>query len=444
MSTDIGTGSESIELRYFIITFIVLCVSYLLLFWKKKGNLPPGPRPLPIVGNLHQINTKDLVKSIDDLSKKFGSVFTIYLGPRPSVVLYGYKAVKEALVDQADSFSGRGQFPAVQRFTQGNGIAFSNGEKWKVLRRFALTTLRNFGMGKKSVEERIQEEAHFLLKELRKTKHSLVYEDINNYAVPVITCTYALDHAFVYFQSFLQILLASTSETAVLINSCWRDNSIFGLNWVFWAFYKNERSAHRKLDPGLGSRVGGGRRDPSQARSPRHLIDCQLVHLQNLCSGQTNQEPANSVNMSGFVVHSHFVLIMAVEALSGVMRRSVTSTRHPLKKKKVHQEIDKVIGRNRCPTIDDRSRMPYTDAVIHEIQRFTNIIPLSLPHCVTEDTNFRGFVLPKGTGVIPVLASVHADPEKYKEPQNFNPQNFLDENNRFMSNSAFMPFSTGS
>lgn len=60
----------------------------------------------------------------------------------------------------------------------------------------------------------------------------------------------------------------------------------------------------------------------------------------------------------------------------------------------VHEEIDSVIG-GRQPMVEDRKNLPYTEAVVHEIQRLANIVPMSLPHSTSCDVNFNGFFIKK-------------------------------------------------
>jgi hypothetical protein len=62
---------------------------------------------------------------------------------------------------------------------------------------------------------------------------------------------------------------------------------------------------------------------------------------------------------------------------------------------RVQKEIKEVIGSHRPPALDDRNKMPYTEAVIHEIQRFSDLLPIGVPHMVIQDTAFRGHIIPK-------------------------------------------------
>uniref|UniRef100_A0A8D2HVX9 Uncharacterized protein n=1 Tax=Urocitellus parryii TaxID=9999 RepID=A0A8D2HVX9_UROPR len=109
---------------------------------------------------------------------------------------------------------------------------------------------------------------------------------------------------------------------------------------------------------------------------------------------------------------------------------------------KVCDEITKVVGLAQ-PRIAHRTQMPYTDAVIHEVQRFANILPTSLPHATTTNVTFKNYYIPKGTEVITLLTSVLQDPTQWEKPHTFNPEHFLNSKGKFVKREAFMPFSVG-
>ncbi|CAJ0964093.1 unnamed protein product [Ranitomeya imitator] len=152
-------------------------------------------------------------KHLGAFRKKYGSIYTLYFGHCPVVVLCGYDTVKEALIDQAEEFGGRGRLPTIDQVVKGYGLIFSNGNRWKDLRRFSLAVLRNFGMGKKSVEERIQEEISFLIAEIKLQKEqyidptSLLVQAIAN-----IICSITFGNRFEYSDNSFQKLLSMFSD----------------------------------------------------------------------------------------------------------------------------------------------------------------------------------------------------------------------------------------
>uniref|UniRef100_A0ACB8FBZ0 Uncharacterized protein n=2 Tax=Sphaerodactylus townsendi TaxID=933632 RepID=A0ACB8FBZ0_9SAUR len=108
----------------------------------------------------------------------------------------------------------------------------------------------------------------------------------------------------------------------------------------------------------------------------------------------------------------------------------------------VQKELDDVLGPSRIICYDDWKKLPYTFAVIHEVQRYSAIVPVTFRKC-TKDTVVQGFLIKKDTGVVGNLYSSLYDAEQWETPHRFNPHHFLDEEGHFVSKEAFMPFSAG-
>ncbi|EGW12471.1 Cytochrome P450 2C26 [Cricetulus griseus] len=159
---------------------------------------------------------------IPKFSKVYGPVFTLYLGMKPTVVLHGYEAVKEALIDHGEEFAGRGSFPMAEKISEGLGIAFSNGSIWKETRRFTLMTLRNLGMGKRSIEDRVQEEAQCLVEELRKTNASPCDPTFILGCAPCnVICSIIFQNRFDYKDQDFLNFMEKLNENVRILSSPW-------------------------------------------------------------------------------------------------------------------------------------------------------------------------------------------------------------------------------
>jgi cytochrome P450 family 2 subfamily U polypeptide 1 len=118
---------------------------------------------------------------------------------------------------------------------------------------------------------------------------------------------------------------------------------------------------------------------------------------------------------------------------------------HPYVQKKIHQEIDQVIGKDRPPCEKDRSRMSYIEAVLLESMRCHCAGPILLPRATTNDIIFHDYFIPKDTFILVNMWSAMKDEEHWSEPEKFQPERFLDENHCLcnVNHPAMMPFSVG-
>ncbi|XP_074242412.1 cytochrome P450 2G1 isoform X2 [Saimiri boliviensis] len=334
--------------------------------------------------------------------EKYGPVFTVYMGPRPVVVLCGHEAVKEALVDQADDFSGRGQLASVERNFQGHGVALSNGDRWRSLRRFSLTILRDFGMGKRSIEERIQEEAGYLLEEFRKTKGAPVDPTVFlSRSVSNVISSVVFGSRFDYEDKQFLKLVQLVNESFIEMSTPWTQLYDMYSGIMRYLPGRHHRIYYliEELKDFVASKVKINEATFDH-QNPRDFIDCFLIKMH-----QDKNNPHTEFNLKNLVLTTLNLFFAGTETVSSTLRYGfLVLMKHPEVEAKIHEEINQVIGPHRLPSVEDRVKMPYTDAVIHEIQRLIDIVPMGVPHNVIRDTQFGGYLLPKVR--LPLIASL--------------------------------------
>ncbi|KAM4807479.1 LOW QUALITY PROTEIN: cytochrome P450 2J2-like [Urocitellus parryii] len=424
-------------------TLLVGAVVFLLfaVFKRRRPkNYPPGPWPLPVFGNFFQVNFENSHLDVQKLVKKYGNVFGLHFGNVSSVLVTGLPLIKEVLSQTDQSFMHRPVTPVRECVFRENGLIMSNGQIWKEQRRFTLTTLRNFGLGRKSLEERIQEEAYHLVEAIKEENGQPFnpHFKINN-AVSNIICSITFGERFEYQDAQFQELLKLLDEVTFLEAS--RFCQLYNVfPWIMKFLPGPHQTVFRnweKLKLFVSHEVEKHRKDWNPDES-RDFIDAYLKEIVKY-----TDKFASSFNEENLICSTLDLFFAGTETTSTTLRWGLLyMALYPEVQEKVHAEIDRVLGQWQQPSMAAREFMPYTNAVIHEVQRMGNIIPLNVPREVVVDTTLAGYYLPKGTMILTNLTALHKDPNEWATPDTFNPEHFL-ENGQFKKKECFLPFSMG-
>ncbi|EHB11278.1 Cytochrome P450 2D16 [Heterocephalus glaber] len=406
---------------------------------------PPGPMPVPGLGNLLQLDFQNLPYSFYKLRHQFGDVFSLQFAWTPVVVFNGLVAVREALVNHGEDTSDRPPVPTNELMGFGpkakGVIGAPYGPGWREQRRFSVSTLRNLGLGKKSLEQWVTEEATCLCDAFANhARHPFNPSALLSKAVCNVIASLIYAHRFEYndpifirMLKFLEdalredsgLLLQVLNSMPVLLHIPWVAANVLPAQRSFMALLNELLTEHKTTW------------DPDEP--PRGLADAFLAEVH-----KTKEKSESSFN------DENLRLVISELFTAGMVTTSITMSwalllmiLHPDVQCRVHQEIDEVIGQGRRPEMGDQAHMPFTNAVIHEVQRFGDIVPMSVPHMTSRDTEVQGFLIPKGTILFINLSSVLKDETIWEKPFHFHPEHFLDAEGCFVKREAFMPFSAG-
>ena len=433
-----------------IVIFLQFAVTLYLRRNKSLDNFPAGPRSLPLVGSLLSVgfNLKD---AFNRWRERYGDIVGFKLGDQQCVVINDFDILNEAFKD--DRFCGRPKnlqttfhalFQSDDNEKSTGGIFCSEGDAWREQRRFAMKTLKDFGAGKSSLQYVISEEVAKLVAEFRtETGRPISLKNRTNLAVVNTLWQILNGEKSSLADPQMQRVFSSTSTFI-------EDNNLAGPLFIFpWlrhlpgmrGVFEKARSSPQEMRR-VTSRTIRNHIDTYDGETERDFIDCYLKKMSE------TTDPSSSF----YAGHGEGNIQRAVMDLFGAGSETTSSiltfainymTRFPGIQTRVQEEIDAVLEGGRAAELEDRPRMPYMEAVIHEVLRHSCITYTS-PHATTEDVTFHGYLLPKGTAVYADVASIMNDPKHWDQPDTFNPDRFLDsETGAFRRQQRCIPFLVG-
>ncbi|KAH9489108.1 Cytochrome P450 2D9 [Bulinus truncatus] len=422
-----------------VVTVILFIVLYLR--GQRGGHYPPMPfRPLPIFGHLLSMK-KDLRPYFRRWREQCGDVFSLWMGSKFVVVVSGYDVMKEMFQVRGDDFSDR---PLVYfdmtTGLVGKGVTLSSGHVWKEQRTVTSSILRDFGLGRNVLQERVKDEVSHYIDHLTSLEGQAV--DINimtSISVASIMATIVVGERFDYDDPRLTEFYTRVSGMVRNSEQASAVNFFPILQYLPFDLFNFDELRQNVKE--MVSKVRGFIQNCQERSSEDNFIGAyQAERERRVSSGQfTTMDDTNLVK----IVYELF--LAGAETTSATIYWFVLyMLNFPEVQKKIFEEIREHVGLARAPTCEDRPNLIYLNASIKETQRLASVLPFSAPHSCSRDVTFRGYTIPKGSLIFPNLDSIMYDQKIWGDDVlSYRPERFIDQDGQLKTPEEFIPFGVG-
>ncbi|TRY81001.1 hypothetical protein TCAL_13811 [Tigriopus californicus] len=429
------------------------CALKWLKYYRVPQNFPPGPPSVPFLGVLPFMkdNFRDALQT---WRREYGEVVGLQLGSELTVLLSDFDEISMAFKDKR--FTGRPKaltetmtaFFASHPGEKNGGIVFSHGDQWTEQRRFALKTLRDFGFSKKNMEDVIMDEVYKMIDILKDTEDSVSLNQALSIGVVNSLWTILTGQKLNHGDKTVMEIITGTDN---FIHQESMSGPLMILPWL-------------RFLPGIREKFLASKAAPLSMRR----LQNEMVAKHEQDSNTNNNEPSRKESSdfidvyldkikdtrdrksSFFGDQGRLNLQRSLTDIFGAGTSSGSSMllfaflyviKYPKIQTRVQNEINRTIGKRKV-TLDDRTQMHYTDAVLHEVMRHSCLV-YAVPHATTEDVMVQGYDLPKDTVVYANVWHVMHNSDYWREPAVFHPERFLDRDGKFRKDERCIPFMLG-
>ncbi|KAJ7644019.1 cytochrome P450 [Roridomyces roridus] len=399
---------------------------------------PPGPRPRFLIGNLLDMPAHLPWLTYTEWGKQYGDIIHTQIFNQHFIILNSAKIAVDLLEKRASIYSDRPVIPMISLMGWDFNLGLiPYGDKWRQYRRVFHQYFRRKSV---PVYHPIQlRKVHNLLRGLVSTPQDF-YAHTKTYAAAIImAAVYGYDIQPVHdrfvdlSEDAVQRLGDATAPGVFLLNSFpfLRHMPSWLPGCGFHLFAQETREILAEMQNATFDLVRDNMRDGLEKNS---ILGDILGQIDASGGSSAQEKVAKEVAATSYAADTtsstlnSFFLAMAMNP--GVQR-------------KAQAEIDAAIGFDRLPTFEDRSRMPYVEAIYRELMRWSSALPLGVLHASTEDDVYDGYYIPKGTAVFTNIWAMGRDESVYHDADKFIPERFINSDDQLDNNDTILGFGFG-